>query len=49
VHSLEKLPHARRIARGVPVPSAAEPMPSSSPTGGAKDLRTMIDWFFPRP
>ena len=47
VHSLEKLPRARRIARDVPAPSAAEPLPSSSPTGGAETVRQMAGWFFP--
>ncbi|MBW0254183.1 hypothetical protein [Cellulomonas sp. PS-H5] len=47
VHSLEKLPRARRIARDVPAPSAAEPLPASSPTGGAETVRQMAGWFFP--
>lgn len=47
VHGLEKLPRARRIARGVATPTATEPLPTSSPTGGAEHLRQMSDWFFP--
>jgi hypothetical protein len=47
VHSLEKLPRARRIARDVPPPTAAEPLPPSSPTGGAETVRQLAGWFFP--
>ncbi|RMI12515.1 hypothetical protein [Cellulomonas triticagri] len=47
VHSLEKLPRARRIARGVPAPGASEPLPDSSPAGTAEYVRQMVDWFFP--
>ena len=49
VHSLEKLPRARRIARDVPAPAAAEPLPTSSPTGAAEHIRQMAGWVFPEP
>lgn len=49
VHSLEKLPRARRIVQGVSAPAAAEPLPASSPTGAAEHIRQMAGWFFPEP
>ena len=46
VHSLEKLPRCRRIARGVASPLADEPFPDGTPTGNASDFRSMAGWFW---